>query len=343
MKAAKHNWLYIILTGMLALFVLAGCASGAGDDAAPPDSAPAQEQPAAEVPAEEPVSFTTYNINGAYLVDVPDGLEVVTEDDNDKITVIGDGWKIVFDASTVVSPLLTVPYLNAMEENGNAHAIENRFVGTFDSYSFFPVDPAEETPEKWYILFDTTEDIYKVQLSIITLEAPSDVRPYVDDPVVNWMLDSIRETDEAVADESGIMSVYTMESMTIEAPSAWFEMLNDVQFGTEVLRVASVMDWQDDRDAKVITVSYLAEGDDDIAIMIRSLELSYSDLVEGDPVMIDAKAWRYFIAAHNMQGESVVYSAFFGMVGERHVLIDFTGILHDDPLVKSVLSSARPR
>lgn len=143
--------------------------------------------------------------------------------------------------------------------------------------------------------------------------------------------------------ESEEMYEYSTASLSIDAPADWIEQLNKTDYGTEMWRLVSGEDWQDNLEAKTISISYRAEGDDDFEGTVKSLQFSYPDLQETGEVTIGGKVWRHFSATQNREEESIIYSSYFGEIGGRQLLADFKGIAADDRIIEAVLSGIKTK
>lgn len=339
----KYIALLLILT--LVLSVLAGCSPK--DEVAadmPEQSSESTDTPApTEQPAEEPiVEVTIYNINGAYLVDVPDNLIIEKlHDDSEEIKVVSENWELMLEGTKGAFPAYAYVVAEKWEAEGQVSSIEQRPVGTFDGFYCRVVDTETALLA---IVFDGPEPI--VPHCRITLKAASgnmaEIESYLEDPVINRILDSIREPgDESGGAESMKTAAYSTASLTFSAPADWIEVINGIQVDTEAWRLVSGEDWEENPETEIITLMYWLEGYDDIDEILRSVQFPYPELQELGEVSKGGSIWRHFSASKNRNNDDVIYNAYLGEIDGRVLLISFREIAPEDPLIESILSSIK--
>ena len=357
MKTVKLKWVSILLVAVLALSVLAGCSSGGGSggngggsSATPSNSADKPEAlpdstPAQSVPQDEsPVIYDIPDYSGEeanFSVAIPAGIKVSDiREMFGKINVkVPDGpWTMLIGTSAQES-------LENVEKVCSTYGWEASPYSVGGNDALLVINRSSDGSATVSLDFVTPSKVN--QLGIIETSGVTDIDGYLNDPIVKAILDSVSAPEGAgggsVGSESVEMASYSTASLTIEAPSGWIEQLNKTDFGTEMWRLVSDEDWMDDPDAKIISVTYVAEGDEDSDSMVKSLQFSYPQLQENGDVTKGGKSWRHMSAAQNRKSESVVYNAYFGEAGGRLLLVDFKGISADDPVIDAVLAGVKTK
>ena len=285
------------------------------------------------------IETTTYTISGAYLVDVPNNIEIQKPaEDVSTIKVVGEGWELTLDGTKGTTPIYAKSLAEGWKDKEVADLVETKLVGTFEGYYCFVSDQNTVV-----IVFDGPEPIVQhCRITLVVAEEGADLNKYVNDAIVSLILGSIRAAEQQENTSSGIdLKTYYLESIKLSAPSDWYEVLNNVLDGVESCRIVSEEDWIDKPEVKIIEITYYREGEDSYSSMQRSLKYFYPSLVENENVTIGDINWLYMSATQDRKNVDIIYNAYFGDIGGRQLLVTFEGIDNSDTIIEQLLSSIK--
>lgn len=136
------------------------------------------------------------------------------------------------------------------------------------------------------------------------------------------------------------VATFFLNSITLEAPASWTEELNDVSYGTEVMRLQGAAD---DGTAIVMEVGYHADGNGTLESTKKSLALFYADLQEAGDVTIGGNSWAHLTATTRKDGSAMLYNGYFTQFAGKPLLIDFRGLPENDPRIDAILTSVKTK